>query len=148
MPLSPDVQVDITLSTGDGSSLTLGTPAGPASDLLASINVVAPVNTADSVLIDDSGGGPSMNPAYAMDTVSGVITGPGINFSQSTSAAFAGGVTFIGSAHDGDIYNVLSVLGSQPTTIQTAASATSTVNVGGGPEQSPSIARWPSTARR
>ena len=132
VPASPTVSVDITLSTGDGSSLTLGTPAGPASDLLASFDVVAPANTMDSVLIDDSGGTTLSAATYTIDTVSGVITGPGINYNQSTSAAFAGGVALNGSGAGGNIYNVLSVLGSQPTTIQTAASTASTVNAGSG----------------
>ncbi len=132
VPASPTVTVDITLSSGDGSSLVLGTPAGPASDLLASFSVVAPANTSDSVLIDDSGGTTLSAATYTIDTVSGVITGPGINYNQSTSAPFQGGVTLSGSGASGDIYNVVSVLGSQSTTIQTAASTASTVNVGSG----------------
>ena len=137
VPAAPTVQVNITVSTGDGSSLTLGTPTGPASELNAFFNVVAgPAGTDDSVLIDDSEGttlASSVHP-YSFDTQPGSITGPGINFFQGSSLnAFGGGLTFLGSSVDGDIYNVYSTYELfEPLTIVTGDSGDATVNIGDG----------------
>ncbi len=132
VPAAPTVTVDINLSTDDGATLTLGTPTGPASDLLASFSVVAPSNTSDSVTIDDSLGttlASGIHP-YAIDTGSGTISGPGFNYDESSSDVFGGGVTLEGSSVDGDIYNVLSVDTGEPFNLVTGASGTSTINVG------------------
>jgi hypothetical protein len=131
VPASSSVAVDITLSTGDGSSLSLGTPSGPASELLASFSVVAPANTADSVTIDDSAGTTVATGArsYSINTSAGSLTGPGFSFSEPEHHALEGGITLKGSAVNGDVYNVLSVAAGEPFTIVTNSSTTSTVNV-------------------
>ncbi len=138
VPLSPTLTVDVTLSNGDGSSLQLGTATGPASQLLGDLVVVAPVNTADTTLIDDSTGttlASGIHP-YSIDTSPGFISGPGFSYDQSGSAAFKGGVTLEGSAVNGNIYDVLSTGpipgGPEPINVITGAGTTSTVNVGDG----------------
>jgi hypothetical protein len=136
VPASAAITVQISLSTGDGSSLVLGTPAGAASDLLAAVSVVAPLgNTSDTCTIDDSAG--TTGGTYTIDTQPGTITGPGINFDQSASAAFVGGVTLKGSPVDGNVYDVLSILQpaispAEPFTLMTAAGTASEVDVGNG----------------
>ncbi len=140
VPLSPTLLVNVTLSTGDGSSITLGTPTGPASTFgSATLNVVAPGNTTDTTTIDDSHGTTLASGAhpYSIDTQPGFISGPGFNYDQSASHTFTGGVFLLGSPVNGDIYNVLSTCchvtpGDEPVTIETAAGTTSTVNVGNG----------------
>ncbi len=140
VPLSPTLQVDVQLSNGDGSSLTLGTPSGPASTFgSGTLSVVAPANTADTMLIDDSNGttlASSIQP-YSIDTVPGTVSGPGFNYDQNGSRNFGGGVTLEGSPVNGDLYNVLSVnvlglVAFEPFTIITGSSGNSTVNVGSG----------------
>src|SRR5262249_3403232 len=138
VPADPTVEVDVTLSTGDGSSFQMGTTTGPASELLADFVVVAPVNTSDTTLIDDSTGttqASGIHP-YLIDTSPGFISGPGFSYDQNGSAAFKGGVTLEGSAVNGNIYNVLSTGplpgGPEPMNVVTAAATTSTVNVGSG----------------
>ena len=137
VPVSPLLNVNVTLSTGDGSSVQLGTATGPASTFgSATLSVVAPVNTTDKTIIDDSHGTTLASGAhpYSINTQPGFISGPGFNYSQSGSQTFTGGVTLLGSPVNGDIYNVLSVCcgvapGGEPMTIETASGTTSTVNV-------------------
>ncbi len=131
VPASAAVAVDITLSTGGGSSLSLGTPSGPASELLANFSVAVPANTADSVTIDDSAGTTVASGArpYSINATAGSVTGPGLSFTESGAHRFAGGITLKGSAVDGDVYDVLSVAAGEPFTVVTNDSATSTVNV-------------------
>ena len=136
VPVSPLLNVNVTLSTGDGSSIQLGTATAPASDFgSASLHVVAPLgNTADKTIIDDSHGttlASGIHP-YSIDTNPGFISGPGFNYAQNASFAFAGGITLLGSPVNGNVYNVLSVFGNEPVTLETAAGTTSTVNVGSG----------------
>lgn len=124
--------VNITLSTTNGSSLTLGTPAGPASHLLASFSVVAPANTSDSVLIDDSGA--TAANTYVVNTEPGTISGTGIHYSETASQAFGGGVTIKGSPVNGDVFTVTSVFAGtgEPVTLITGAAGLTTVNIGAG----------------
>ena len=131
VPASAAVAVDISLSTGDGSSLSLGTPSGTASELLANFSVAAPANTADSVTIDDSAGTTVANGArpYSINTTAGSVIGPGFSFTESGAHRFAGGIALKGSAVDGDVYDVLSVAAGEPFTVVTNSSATSTVHV-------------------
>ena len=91
---SPKVTVDITVSGKDKSSVTLGVPNYPASNLYAQFNVDAPPNTSDTTSIDDSTGttlavGPH---AYNIDTITGTVTGPGINYNQGGGNAFEVGL--------------------------------------------------------
>jgi hypothetical protein len=137
VPADPTVAVEITLSSGDGSSLTLGTPNGPASQLFASFDTAIPSNTTDTLTIDDSTGTTQASPTlpYSIDTGStSTITGPGISYVESGSS-FAGGITLKGSAVAGNTYDVLSTFRGEPVTVVTAPGTTSTVNVGssGGP---------------
>jgi len=135
VPLSPSLVVNVLVTAGDGSSLTLGTPSGPASNLLASFNVAAVDNTSDTLVIDDSAGATLASPIqpYSVNTDTGfrTISGPGISYTED-SAPFAGGVTLLGSAVDGDTYNVLSVLADEPFNLITGSAGNSTVNVGSG----------------
>ncbi len=139
VPTDPLLTVDVTVSDGDGSSITLGTPTGPASDFgSATLNVTAVDNTSDTTTIDDSAGTTLASPVqpYTIDTVPGTISGPGFDYDQNSSEAFSGGVFLKGSPVNGNVYNVLSVAGNssmtEPMTIETAAGTTSTVNVGSG----------------
>ena len=136
VPVDPLLTVNVAVSNGDGSSITLGTATAPASDFgSASLHVDEPnTNTSDTSIIDDSHGttlASTIHP-YSIDTVPGTISGPGFNYSQSGSEPFSGGVVLKGSAVNGNIYNVLSVFAGEPMTVQTAAGTTSTVNVGSG----------------
>ena len=135
--------VDVNVGTGDGSSIQLGGAGpgggGPASLLFAAFDVVAPPNLLNTATIDDSTGTTLASgvDSYTIDTAPGFITGPGIDYDQSGGSNFGGGVTLMGSAVDGNTYNVLSVNGmgavaNEPVTVITAASTTSTVNVGNG----------------
>ena len=131
VPASAAVTVAITLSSGDGSSLSLGTPSSPASELLASFSVVAHTNSADSVVIDDSAGTTRASDAqpYSINTSAGSVSGPGFSFTESGPHAFAGGITLEGSAANGDVYKVLSVAAGEPFNVVTSSSTISTVNV-------------------
>src|SRR5271157_3125001 len=135
IPVSPTLVVDISVTAGDGSSLTLGTPTGPASGLLASFNVAAAANTTDTLAIDDSTGTTLASPVqpYTVNTDTGfrTINGPGISYTEDSSP-FEGGVTLLGSAVNGDTYSVLSVLGSEPVNLITGSAGNSTVNAGSG----------------
>ena len=123
VPAKSYVDVNVLVSGKDGSSVILGTPAGPASNLNAQFNVIAGTNTKDTVTIDDSAGtklaaGPF---AYKVDTgVTGTVTGPGINYSQASGPAFGAGVALLGSSVNGDTYFVSSVFQGEPFTIVTA----------------------------
>ena len=123
VPADPTVSVDIhDLSSGDGSSLQLGTPTGPASQLLAAFDVRIPSNTADTLTIDDSHGTIMASPIhpYSIDlgnTLS--ISGPGINYTES-SGIFNGGNTLDGSPVNGDLYNVNSTFLGEPVTVITS----------------------------
>jgi Bacterial Ig-like domain len=138
VPAAVTETVDVNVGTGDGSSVQLGGVGpgggGAASLLFAAFDVVAPANTTDTATIDDSGGGTLA--AYVIDTLPGFISGPGIDFDQSGSAAFQGGVTLKGSSVDGNTYAVLSVCcagaNHEPMTVQTGATGLQTVNVGNG----------------
>jgi len=133
IPVSPTLVVDISVTAGDGSSLTLGTPTGPAGGLLASFNVAAAANTSDTLAIDDSTGTTLASPVqpYTVNTDTGfrTINGPGISYTEDSSP-FEGGVTLLGSAVNGDTYSVLSVLGSEPVNLITGSAGNSTVNAG------------------
>jgi len=138
VPLSPTLQVDVELSTGDGSSLQLGTPAGPASTFgSASLNAyIDAVNSSDTMTIDDSTGTElaSSTEPYLINTgTPGAptlypITGPGFNFYRP-AGTFNGGITVKGSPVNGDMYNVLSTGSSEPVAVMTAGT-TSTVSIG------------------
>ncbi len=136
VPIDPLLTVNVTLSSGDGSSITLGTATGPASDFgSATLNVLNGTgNTSDTSTIDDSHGTTLASPIepYSIDTQPGTISGPGFNYSETGSTPFAGGVVLMGSPVDGNLYNVESTFGGEPTTIETAAGTTSTVDVGSG----------------
>ncbi len=102
---------------GDHSVIQLGDAAFPsaASANLAAFAVHAAAgNTADSVFLDDSRS--TAATTYAVSTGTGTITAPGINYSQSGSPAFAGGITLKGSS-GGDTYNVASTATGEPVTI-------------------------------
>jgi hypothetical protein len=135
VPAASTETVNITVSTGNGSSLQLGggTGHGPASALFAAFKIVAPAgNTTDTATIDDSGS--SATSTYTINTQNGTVTGPGIDYNESSGAPFGGGVTLKGSAANGDVFDVPAILHSlvgaaEPFTIITAAN-TGTVNVG------------------
>jgi len=132
VPADPTVTVDISISSGNGSSLQLGTPTGPASQLLASFDTSIPSNTSDTLTIDDSQGTSlaSLTQPYSIDTGSTfTISGPGLSYHES-GGSFDGGVTLEGSAINGNIYDVSSTFTSEAVTVVTAAGTTSTVNVG------------------
>ena len=133
VPASPTVTVSIGLSTGEGSSLTLGTSTGPASALLATFDVTAGANTTDTLSIDDSTGTTLASGAhpYSIATAvsGGTITGPGFVVNEQSNA-MSGGVTLKGSPVNGDIYNVPSVRASEPFNLVAHASTTNTINVG------------------
>lgn len=139
VPASVIETVNVNLSTGDGSSLQLGGNAGAnvggaASLLTANFNVVAVANTADTVTIDDSAG-ITAAPTYTVNLLPGTISGPGIVYNESASAAFQGGVTIKGATTTANTYNVLSVCCGgathEPVNV-TGGVSTSTVNVGSG----------------
>ena len=130
------LEVDVSLSTGDGSSLTLGTATGPASDFGSALLTasIPAANTTDTMTIDDSHGTTLASGAhpYSIDTNTGLnypITGPGFNYHEPIGI-FNGGITLEGSAVNGNIYNVLSTYPDEPLNVVTAAGTTSTVNVG------------------
>ena len=135
VPLSPTLEVNVSISAGDGSSLTLGTPSGPAGALLGSIDVEAASNTGDTLVVDDSAGTTVASPAqpYSIDTDVGsrTISGPGFHVAEG-SAAFEGGVTLKGSAMDGDTNNVLSVAANEPFNLIIGSAGSTTVAVGSG----------------
>jgi hypothetical protein len=123
--------VKVNFGTGLGESLVMGTPSGPASHLFAAFDVVSPVNTANSVVIDDSGA--TATNTYVVNTAPGTISGTGINYNEGASSLFAGGITIKGAPVDGSVFNVLSVAGlSEPLSIITGAVGGTTVNVGFG----------------
>ncbi len=134
VPAAPTVTVDTTLSSGDGSSLELGTPTGPASQLLATFSTTTGVNTADTLTIDDSHGTLMASPIhpYSVDLNDGAlffaVSGPGF-ISQEPAGTFGGGVTLLGSPVNGDLYNVNSSYTGESVTVITGAGTTSTVNV-------------------
>ena len=133
VPAAPTVTVDINLSSGNGSTLQLGTPTGPASQLLATFSITTSDNTTDTATIDDSNGtllASAIHP-YWINTANNPfsISGPGFAFDEP-SGIFSGGITLKGSAVSGNIYNVLSTYTGEPMTIHTASGTTSTVNVG------------------
>jgi hypothetical protein len=137
VPAASDVTVNITMSTGKGSSLQLGTAAGPASEINAKLNVEPEEGGVDSVDIDDSAGttvATSADP-YTVATGAGFVTGPGINYNEVGDSPCGGGVVLQGSALDGDTYIVKSTFAQAPTyyepfTVLTGSSGTSTVEVG------------------
>jgi hypothetical protein len=98
--------VNVAVSTGDGSIVIVGGVLAPASALLANINVVCAVNTADQTVIDDTGNSAAVT--YTINTLPGTITAPGLNYNQSAAAAFQGGVTLKGGS-GGDTFNVPSI---------------------------------------
>ena len=93
---APGTTVNVSVSTGDGSVVILGGVLSPASALQAAISVVAPANTTDQVVSDDTGNSAAVT--YTLDTLPGDNTAPGINFDQTSSAAFRGGVTLCASS--------------------------------------------------
>ena len=98
--------IRVNVATGDGSVVQLGGLLGRASLLQANIQVICGVNTADRVVIDDS-----TNPAvvtYVIDTLPGFITATGINYDETLSQAFQGGVTLKGGSA-GSTFNVASI---------------------------------------
>lgn len=103
----------VTINTGDGvNSITLGTPDSPASTLFAQFSVndpQAPNNS--SVTIDDSGS--AVVNTYTVDTGPGLISGNGINYVESASRLFQGGVTLMGSTAN-NLFRVLSTAASPP----------------------------------
>ncbi len=107
IPAASTTTINVAVSGGDGSVVQLGFVAlSNASDIQAAVNVVCGLNTTDQIVIDDSG-----NPAtvtYTVHTLPGTITAPGINFNQSASQAFQGGVTVKGGS-GGDTFDVRSV---------------------------------------
>src|SRR5262249_13771522 len=114
VPLDPLLQVNVGLSSGDGSSITLGTSTGPASELgSATFTVDAPSNLADTSIIDDSHGTTRASPVhpYSIDTAPGQVSGPGFQYDQSGGFNFGGGVFLKGSPVNANLYNVLSVNG-------------------------------------
>jgi len=122
-------QVTVTMETGDGASVTLGAPGGFASQLLGLMHIIAPSNTSDTLVIDDSGGAQNH---YMVNTPAATIKGTGINI-QEGSNTFSGGITLLGSGVDGNVYDVRGVYGgvqSEPFTIVTGMAGRSTVNVG------------------
>jgi large repetitive protein len=134
VPAATTETVDVNVGTGDGSSIQLGGVGSgggePASLLFAAFNVDAPVNTSDTSTIDDSGGTTLAAAAYTVDTLPGTITGPGIDYDESASQDFQGGVTLLGSGADGNTYAVLSVEANEPMAVITGATGLQTVNVG------------------
>ena len=99
--------INVSVSTGDGSVVQLGfVVLSNASDLQAAVNVTSVANTANRIVIDDSGRSAAVT--YTIDTGPGTITAPGINFNQGASAAFQGGVTLKGGT-GGDTFNVTSL---------------------------------------
>jgi hypothetical protein len=106
IPALATTTVNVNVSTGDGSVVMLGGVLSPASALQALIQTVAAANTADLVVIDDSTNAAAVT--YVLDTLPGFITAPGINYNQSASAAFRGGVRLIGGSA-GNTFNVLSM---------------------------------------
>ncbi len=107
VPAAVTETVNIRISTGDGSSLQLGDAVSPASNLIAYIAVVAPPNTTDQVIIDDSANStPAMT--YTVHTDPGFITAPGIIFDESGSRAFQGGIRLRGGS-GGNTVTILSV---------------------------------------
>ena len=118
----------------NGSSLTLGTPAHPASTLFALFNAFPPANNGtDTTTIDDSASGASSIYNVNTGAFPYAVTGPGINYREPTSVV-NGGITLKGGTA-ADTYNVLSTfstgpLGSEPVTINAGASAGNIVNVG------------------
>ncbi len=141
VPAANTVTVDVTLSSGDGSSLQLGgnsglNVGGPASALAATFILTMPTNTTDTVVIDDSTS--TAASLYMVDAGTNPnfpITGPGIKF-QEPSGIANGGITLKGSS-GADTYNVLSTysssIGSEPVTIDGGASSGNVVNVGSNP---------------
>ncbi|MGC2061870.1 MAG: hypothetical protein WA610_02760 [Thermodesulfovibrionales bacterium] len=106
VPAAITETINVTLSTGNGSVIWLGNAFLPAGILFAAINVVAPANTSDTTVIDDSANSSAVT--YVIDTLPGYITAPGINYRQNLSQAFQGGVILQGGSA-GNTFNVLSV---------------------------------------
>ncbi len=106
--------VSITVSSGAGSSVTLGTAAGPASQLLALFSVGASAGAHNSLAIDDSGS--TTQNTYMLNTVSGLISATGINVHESASA-FLDGVVLKGSSATGDTFNIPQTLATEPVAV-------------------------------
>ncbi|HZZ42239.1 MAG TPA: hypothetical protein VFE58_04835 [Tepidisphaeraceae bacterium] len=129
VPASNTITVTVNLTTGDGSSFQLGSGADAASNSNAHFVVIAPANTSDTAGIDDSQGASAGT--YTYDTSAGTISGPGIDYNESSSNPFTGGVTIVGSPADGNTFNITSVLAGEPANIMTAAgTGANTINVG------------------
>ncbi len=136
VPLDPTLVVDVSLSTGDGSSLQLGTSTGPASDFgSATLSSTTPGgNASDTLLIDDNHGTTLASPIhpYSIDLNDGAldfaVSGPGF-ISQEPAGIFGGGVTLEGSPLNGDLYNVNSTFTGESVNVITGAGTTSNVNV-------------------
>jgi hypothetical protein len=106
IPALPASTINVNVSTGDGSQVQLGGVLSPASALQATILTVAIANTTDLVIIDDSANTAAVT--YVLDTLPGTITAPGINYNQTMSAAFQGGVILRGGSA-GNTFSVLSM---------------------------------------
>ncbi len=118
----------VNVITGGGNDgVMVGTPASPASTLLASFNVTNAGADGDTLVVDDSGSAV----ANTITITSNSITGSGINISRM-GALFNGGVT-VATGSQGDTVNVrnaASILGvDEPVLVNTGA-GNDTINVG------------------
>jgi hypothetical protein len=140
VPASPNVGVLVHLSTGDGSSLIIGSPTGPASTFNATVKATVHSNTTDTLTIDDSKGTTLASgiSSYTVNTDTVLptlpsVTGPAFSVSETMSSSpFEGGITLMGSPVVGNNYIVDSVQANEPVSLVGGTTGTSTVNVGAG----------------
>lgn len=132
LPAATTSTINLTLTTGAGSSITLGDTASPASSIFASVNlgpVGAPANS--SLVIDDSTSTQAAG-SYDFFYVLGSISGPGgaaggINFS---SFGPLNAYTVMGGPA-GNTFNIHSTFNATITSTTIIGGTADTVNVTG-----------------
>ncbi len=85
LPANTSAIINLTPTTGTGSSITLGDPASPASNIFALINLGPPGNPADNSLVVNDRASTHAAGSYDFYGTLGSITGPG---------GSAGGINF------------------------------------------------------
>jgi hypothetical protein len=130
--------INLTPTTGVGSSITLGDPISPASDIYALVNLGPPVGAANNDLIIDDSTSTHAAGTYDFYSVLGSITGPGGATGGIHFSSFGPINTYtVKGGPAGNTFNIHSTFNFQTTNTTIIGGTGDTVNVTG--DTSPGI---------